>query len=266
MREGRWIALLVWGPAALKLKDREQWIGWNRALAAERLKLVVQNRRYLLLHDRGAEPNLASAALAAACRALPGQWQERFGYAPLIAEKRRPILPANQGQPTHAFAIRAHPGDRLPPFVQTACGHGRVEERAVSLCAAEPMATGFPFSRTIVKIRSTRTEKKSGRQSIEDRCYLSSQDSCERTPENWINLSRSHWAGVENRNHWRRDASLGEDRTRLQNPVALANLALLRSINLRLISTENGDDWLPAHKERLAAHPNSALALILQKL
>ena len=86
IREGRWVALLVWGPAALKLKDREQWIGWNRALAAERLKLVVQNRRYLLLHERGEEPNLASAALAAACRVLPGQWQQRFGYTPLIAE------------------------------------------------------------------------------------------------------------------------------------------------------------------------------------
>jgi hypothetical protein len=85
-RDGRWVALLVWGPAALKLKDREQWMGWNRTLAAERLKLVVQNRRYLLLHDRGSEPNLASAALAAACRALPGAWQERFGYVPLIAE------------------------------------------------------------------------------------------------------------------------------------------------------------------------------------
>jgi hypothetical protein len=86
IREGRWVALLVWGPAALKLKDREQWIGWNRTVAAERLKLVVQNRRYLLLHERGEEPNLASAALAAACRALPGQWQERFGYTPLLAE------------------------------------------------------------------------------------------------------------------------------------------------------------------------------------
>lgn len=86
VRDGQWVALLVWGPAALKLKDREQWLGWNAAMAAERLKLVVQNRRFLLLHERGAEPNLASAALAAACRALPGQWQERFGYRPLIAE------------------------------------------------------------------------------------------------------------------------------------------------------------------------------------
>ena len=86
VRDGQWVALLVWGPAALKLKDRERWIGWNPALCAQRLKLIVQNRRYLLLHEKGAEPNLASAALAAACRALPAQWQERFGYRPLVAE------------------------------------------------------------------------------------------------------------------------------------------------------------------------------------
>jgi len=85
-RDGQWVALLVWGPAALKLKDRERWMGWNAAMAAERLKLVVQNRRYLLLVQRGAEPNLASAALAAACRVLPEQWREQFGYEPLIAE------------------------------------------------------------------------------------------------------------------------------------------------------------------------------------
>ena len=85
-REGRAIALLAWGSAALKLKDREQWIGWSASQRAERLKLVVQNRRYLLLHARGENPNLASQALAAACRALPAQWQERFGYRVLLAE------------------------------------------------------------------------------------------------------------------------------------------------------------------------------------
>jgi len=53
VRDGEWVALLVWGSAALKLREREKWIGWNAAMALERLKLVVQNRRYLLLHDRG---------------------------------------------------------------------------------------------------------------------------------------------------------------------------------------------------------------------
>jgi hypothetical protein len=50
------------------------------------LKLVVQNRRYLLLTERGKEPNLASQILALAVRELPGQWQARFGYRPVLAE------------------------------------------------------------------------------------------------------------------------------------------------------------------------------------
>jgi predicted transposase YbfD/YdcC len=136
----------------------------------------------------------------------------------------------------------------------------------VSLAAAEPMATGFAFSRSLVKIHSRRTDKKSGKTSEESRYYLASQELQERTPEGWINLSRSHWAGVENRNHWRRDASLGEDRTRMRNAHALANLAVLRSVNLRLLGLMHSEDWLPARKERLAANPAFALALLRTKL
>jgi hypothetical protein len=39
-----------------------------------------------LIDGEGAAPNLASQALGAALRALPQQWQERFGYRPLLAE------------------------------------------------------------------------------------------------------------------------------------------------------------------------------------
>lgn len=85
-RDGQPVALLVWGAAALKLKDRESWIGWSVSQRGERLKLVVQNRRFLLLHDKGKEPNLASQTLALACRELPVHWREHFGYAPLLAE------------------------------------------------------------------------------------------------------------------------------------------------------------------------------------
>jgi predicted transposase YbfD/YdcC len=116
-----------------------------------------------------------------------------------------------------------------------------------------------------VRIRSTRTVKKTGHTSVEDRYYLSSQDLEERSPEDWINLSRSHWAGVENRNHWRRDASLGEDGTRLRQRRALGNLALLRSVTLRLLAQDAGaadDPWLPAKKERHAADHTAALTLL----
>lgn len=83
---GEAVALLVWGPACYALKDRDRWISWSANQRLERLKLVVQNRRFLLLHPRGQFPNLASQAMGAALRALPQQWQERFGYRPLLAE------------------------------------------------------------------------------------------------------------------------------------------------------------------------------------
>ena len=127
------------------------------------------------------------------------------------------------------------------------------------------MATGFAGSRSIVRIRSRRTVKKIGQTTEEDRYYLASQEMAERTPEGWINLSRDHWAGVENRNHWRRDASLGEDRTRLGNGRALMNLALLRSVNLRLLAAAGSDEWLPAQKEHIAANPASAMAVLRTK-
>ncbi len=83
---GDLVALLVWGPACYALKDRDHWIGWSAQQRVERLKLVVQNRRFLVLSAKGANPNLASQAMGAALRSLAGQWSERFGYAPLLAE------------------------------------------------------------------------------------------------------------------------------------------------------------------------------------
>jgi hypothetical protein len=84
--DGKAAALLVWGPACYALKDRDQWISWSTVQRLERLKLVVQNRRFLVLAERGQSPNLASQSMGAALRALPDQWRERFGYRPLLAE------------------------------------------------------------------------------------------------------------------------------------------------------------------------------------
>src|SRR5437879_3836082 len=79
---GKAVALLVWGPACYSLKDRDQWISWSTSQRRGRLKLIVQNRRFLVLADKGQCPNLASQAMGAALRALPSHWLKRFGYRP----------------------------------------------------------------------------------------------------------------------------------------------------------------------------------------
>jgi len=80
------VALLVWGPSCYALKDRDRWIGWSASQRVSRLKLIVQNRRFLVLTPKGRSPNLASQAMGAALRALPDHWCEAFGYRPLMAE------------------------------------------------------------------------------------------------------------------------------------------------------------------------------------
>ena len=81
----RWVAILVWGPAAMRLIDRDEWIGWTHRQRAERLGLIVQNRRFLVLAETRM-PNLASRAMGLALRHLPEQWKQKHGYTPLLAE------------------------------------------------------------------------------------------------------------------------------------------------------------------------------------
>lgn len=81
--DGRWVGVLLWCAAAKRLKAREQFIGWDPRTQAERLKLVVQQARFCLLHT---QPNLASRVLGESVRHLPGWWQQQHGYTPLLAE------------------------------------------------------------------------------------------------------------------------------------------------------------------------------------
>ena len=85
-RDGVPVALLVWGPSCYALKDRDRWIGWSASQRVARLKLIVQNRRFLVLSPKGQSPNLASQTMGAALRALPDHWDATFGYRPLLAE------------------------------------------------------------------------------------------------------------------------------------------------------------------------------------
>ena len=84
--DGEWVGVLMWGSAAYRLKDRDNLIGWTDVQRAQRQKLIVQNRRFSLLFERGEHPNLASKILGAAVRELPEIWFAKFGYKPLLAE------------------------------------------------------------------------------------------------------------------------------------------------------------------------------------
>jgi hypothetical protein len=61
--EGCWLVLLGWQAAALKCAPRDAWIGWPAVRQYQRLRLIANNRRFLVL-PWGRLPNLASRVLA----------------------------------------------------------------------------------------------------------------------------------------------------------------------------------------------------------
>lgn len=79
------VSVLIWCAAAIHLKDCDEWVGWDAVTRAQRLKRVVQNRRFLVL-EVTRRPNLASQSLGAALRKLVDQWESEHGYRPLLAE------------------------------------------------------------------------------------------------------------------------------------------------------------------------------------
>jgi len=82
---GEWVALLSFSAAAWKCAVRDRWIGWSYRHQYDRLKLLANNSRFLILPNWH-RPNLGSKALSLCERRLQGDWWERFGHPVVLLE------------------------------------------------------------------------------------------------------------------------------------------------------------------------------------
>jgi len=83
--EDQWLALLSFSAAALKCGARDRWIGWDYRHQYDRLHLIANNSRFLILphcHHR----NLASRVLSLCRRRIQSDWVGHFGYPLLLLE------------------------------------------------------------------------------------------------------------------------------------------------------------------------------------
>ena len=111
-------------------------------------------------------------------------------------------------------------------------------------------------------LRNTRCLKKTGQSTTEPHYYLSSAPPEQYRPQQWLGLIRGHWAGVEIRNHWRRDVIFGEDQSRSRNPNLLANMALLRNALLAVLAEHFPDESSPELLEKIAPRIGQNITMI----
>ena len=83
--DGQFVALLGFGAAAWKTAPRDQFIGWSDTKRRQHLHRIVNNARFLIL-PWVRSPGLASKILGRIARQLPGDWQDRYGYRPVLLE------------------------------------------------------------------------------------------------------------------------------------------------------------------------------------
>lgn len=82
---GRMLAALGFGASAWKAAPRDRFIGWSHEQRTANLNLVVNNARFLIF-PWVRSPNLASRVLSAAAKLLPRDWENRYGYSPVLLE------------------------------------------------------------------------------------------------------------------------------------------------------------------------------------
>ena len=139
---------------------------------------------------------------------------------------------------------------------------GRIERRHLARVDLDEDISSFPGARQF--IRSTREwyEGTSDELKSETRYFITSLEREEKTPAELAQAVRGHWS-VENKNHWRRDASLWkEDASRPRKKASGGQvLALLRGAVLRLHDMEAFES-LNAGFHHHAAIPWAALRLL----
>ena len=179
------------------------------------------------------------------------------------------LLAVKANQPTLQTEIETFfqdaPSAELDTFTDLDKGHGRIEERTVTVAREVEWLSGdrrfpgelrLPDVAAIIKV-ATRTELKD-RGRFDTRYYISSADL---TAEAAATAVRGHW-GIENRLHWVLDVVFDEDQSRLRTGHGARNMAVVRHFAINLVRQAKDNKSIRLRR-KLAGWDQDYLASIL---
>ena len=82
---GRVVGCLAWASAAWKVKDRDQFIGWDATTKGKNLQLIANNTRFLIPPWVKIK-YLASKLLSLSVKTLSDDWQQTYSHPIYLAE------------------------------------------------------------------------------------------------------------------------------------------------------------------------------------
>jgi predicted transposase YbfD/YdcC len=148
-------------------------------------------------------------------------------------------------------------------FTTTEKSHGRLEKRTCDVLTDLQMLEAkleWEGLKSVVRIKTERTEIINQKKSEETRYYISSQLG---NGEYFNHQIRSHW-GIENKLHWVLDVNFKEDLSRLRLDHADQNFAIIRHIALNLIKLDDTPKMSQRIKRKAAAWDEDFLEKLMK--
>ncbi len=141
-------------------------------------------------------------------------------------------------------------------------GHGRIEKRTVSISHQLDGILDFPGLQTLIRVQSERQVHRASiiEVSTETRYYVASFID---TAQAFAERIRGYW-GVENKVHYVRDVTQGEDASRIRTPPLVQIWALARNFALNLYR-DNGFQNMAQAQRRAGFSLNTLKALFRMK-
>lgn len=126
-------------------------------------------------------------------------------------------------------------------------GHGRIERRTVSICQTFKGVREWPGLETLIRVESERQVIKAQvtEVSTETRYYISSLKA---TAAVLARRIQGYW-GVENKVHYVRDVTQGEDASRIRTTPLVQTFAVARNFALNLYRSHGFENMAQAQRK-----------------
>ena len=123
-----------------------------------------------------------------------------------------------------------------------------------------PDDLGFPAACQVARITRRRTDNATGKTTVETSYVVTSLPATLAGPARIAELLRGHWQ-IENRLHWVRDVSFGEDASRVRTGNAPRVMASLRNLAISALRLA-GHTTIAAGLRHMARHYRRPLHLL----
>jgi predicted transposase YbfD/YdcC len=168
------------------------------------------------------------------------------------------VFTVKANMPTLHKNLKELPWKDVPSYTATTTGRGRRVTRTIKVVDV-PEWIQFPGAAQVAQLRRTVTEK--GTKTVEVVYLITSANNDDAPPQRLASWVQGHWS-IENRLHYVRDVTYGEDGSQVRTGQAPRVMASCRNTAISLLRIDGWEN-IAAGCRHHARHPDHALKLAL---